>query len=87
MNQDDRNHIRLPQRAQLSMAVFDNTVLAIGQNKIVYQTRDQGITWRQSTTLALPEALEGDAVSMTADQQGRVWVVTDKGQVWQGAMR
>lgn len=82
---DDNNNEPLPWQQGLSLAWYDGAVLALGSDMTVRRSRDQGITWQETSAYALPAALEGTAARMTADRQGRLWVVTNAGQVWQGS--
>ena len=87
MTVDDNNHYTLPRMDGLSLAYYNKSVLAVGSNKQMLQSRDQGITWKPVSAYALPSDLEGSLLTMAADTKGRLWIVTDAGQVWQGALR
>ncbi|MGX8698201.1 MAG: DUF6242 domain-containing protein [Prevotella sp.] len=80
----DLNHYPLPLQDSLSMACYNGTVLAIGSSMVIYQSRDQGITWRTNDTYALPSNLTGTSVVMTADVKGQLWLLTNTGQLWRG---
>ena len=84
---DDANRQKLPAQAHLSLARYENVVLAVGDDLTVRQSRDQGITWPVTTTYALPATLQADRVSMANDTQGRLWLLTDSGELWQGQLR
>lgn len=81
---DLNNSYVLPYQQHLSLAYYNNLVLALGSDKVMYQSADQGITWKKSTTYALPSELQGLVVSMAVDSQNRLWLVTDAGEVWLG---
>ena len=81
---DEINPYVLPTQQGLSLAYYNNMVLALGSNKVMYQSADQGITWKVSSKYALPTSLQGAVVSMTTDNQNRLWLVTDAGEVWMG---
>lgn len=81
---DDGNPFALPRQDNLSLACFEDGVLAVGADKVVYRSVDQGITWQQDSTYALPESMGGTAVLMTADSNGVIWILTDTGELWQG---
>jgi ligand-binding sensor domain-containing protein len=68
----------------LSLTYYNNMVLALGSDKVIYQSADQGITWKESSTYALPSGLQGTVMSLAADSQNRLWLVTDAGEVWLG---
>ena len=84
MTQDDVNRQKLPRTAMLSLACYDGTVLAMTDGMTIYQSRDQGITWQRPAGFALPAGVSGTQARIAADTSGRLWVVTDAGQVWQG---
>ena len=76
------NYFVLPQQNNLSIAYVDKVLYALGSNKIVYTSRDQGLTWHQNSNYELPSDIQGTAFAMTADKQGNLWLVTNAGQVW-----
>lgn len=84
---DDTNHFQLPALSHLTMTCYEGVVLAVGADMVMRQSRDQGITWPVSATYALPTALQAAWVSMATDAQGRLWLLTDTGELWQGARR
>lgn len=84
---DFDNHYTLPRQEALSIACYNGIVLAVGSDMTMLQSRDQGITWKTATTYALPSALKGTRVAMTADAKGRLWLVTNAGEVWMGTLR
>lgn len=76
------NYFVLPQQSNLSLAYLDKTVYALGSDKTVYTSRDQGITWHPNSNYALPDDIQGSEFVMTTDAQGNLWLVTNAGQVW-----
>ena len=84
---DDNNLYTLPQQEGLSLVYYKGDVLALGSNAIIYQTRDQGITWRASSNYALPSNVTGSRMSMCVDINGNLWVMTNTGELWQGTKR
>lgn len=84
---DGINRLTLPEQQNLSLVYYNNVVLALGSDMTVYQSVDQGITWRKATTYALPANINGSAATMAVDKNGYLWVLTDAGELWQGAMR
>ena len=81
---DDMNTFLLPRQDNLSMTCFGNSVLAIGDKMIIYESRDQGITWMSDTSYALPSNFGGFHASIATDSQGRLWIVNDNGELWRG---
>ena len=53
----------------------------------IYQSRDQGITWKLLADYALPARATGTTACLATDESERLWVVTDSGQIWQGSLR
>lgn len=87
MNIDSSNRYTLPRMEGLSLAYYNKSVLAVGSNKQMLQSRDQGITWKPVKAYELPAGLQGSLLTMAADSQGRLWIATDAGQLWQGKLR
>jgi len=69
-----------------SMACYGDVVLAVGSKKTVYESVNQGLTWYKSKTYALPSALTGEQVLLGSARE-MLWLLTDSGEVWQGALR
>jgi photosystem II stability/assembly factor-like uncharacterized protein len=84
---DGNNPYALPRQDYLSITYYNNNVLAVGSNMKLYQSRDQGITWKTSTTYALPSQIGGTRATIAADKLERLWLVTDNGEVWMGTLR
>lgn len=81
---DNTNTFVLPQLKQLSMAYYNDRILVLGNDNIIYESRDQGITWFASTTYTVPASLTGSYVTMASDSKNRLWLVTDTGELWRG---
>ena len=84
MPADDTNHFLLPLLSNPSAAYYNGSVLVADDQGKLYESRDQGITWRSGGTYALPDALQTGRLTMAADSQGRLWVVSESGQLWCG---
>jgi hypothetical protein len=84
---DFDNKHTLPKQDGLSIAYYNGVVLAVGSNMEMLQSRDQGISWKATTTYALPSALHGTRVAMAADTKDRLWLATDAGELWMGMLR
>ena len=54
---DEGNPYYLPLTDHVELVRYGEAVLAFCSNKKVYQSRDQGITWKETSLYALPEAL------------------------------
>ena len=87
MPYDDANRSTLPRQQNLSLVYYDNRVLALGSNMTMLESTDEGITWKTATDYQLPSALQGNIATMAADTQGRLWMLTDSGDLWVGALR
>ena len=75
----------LPKMENLNLVRFNNQVMAIGNDKKIYVSRDQGITWKTTTKYTLPEALGTNNLSATTDENGYLWLIgKDTGEVWRG---
>lgn len=83
---DGANRYPLPSQEGLSMAYYNGSVLAVGNQLQVLQSRDQGITWKKNGAYSLPASLQGTRVSMASAPEGRMWLVTDTGQLWLGQL-
>lgn len=81
---DNTNTFVLPQLKQLSMAYYNGRILVLGNDNIIYESRDQGITWFASMTYTIPASLTGSYVTMASDSKNRLWLVTDTGELWRG---
>jgi hypothetical protein len=84
---DGSNHYALPRQDNLSLAYYDNSVLAVGSDMKILRSRDQGITWKSTNAYTLPTNVEGTKAIITADKKGRLWLLTDAGQLWEGTLR
>lgn len=84
---DGYNVYTLPRQEYLSMTYYNNNVLAVGSNMVLYISRDQGITWKTKSIYALPKQIEGTRAAIAADSRERLWLVTDSGQLWMGLLR
>ena len=81
----DQGKYYLPKMDKLSIVRFNGAVLAIGNDKKIYVSRDQGITWKTSAKYTLPSELGTSNLSATTDENGYLWLVgKDTGEVWRG---
>jgi hypothetical protein len=80
----DYNKYPLPLQSRLSLTYGESSVLAFGSSTTVYQSTDQGISWRSNTTYALP----AEMITVAADKKGTLWAISvadGKGKVWRGS--
>lgn len=59
------------------------SVLAVDGNGVIYQSRDQGITWKTSSALQLPIS---SVVAAATDGNGGIWLLegSETGTIWYG---
>ena len=95
----DKN-LRLPASASLSLIRYDGAVYGLGQGLDGFrQSNDNGITWYLCKSyvedysswnryMQLPAALKGYAsdFTVTTDKRGYIWIMTDNGCAWRGAI-
>ncbi len=78
------NNYQLPKHSPLSLVYADSKVWAMGNGSTtVYQSTDQGISWRTNSDRALPLAMN----SVTVDADGVLWAISlneGKGKIWRG---
>lgn len=82
---------RLPSMVGLSLVRYDNKVLAFGlngQRLEVYESKDSGLTWNESTAYALPDGLAASSpIDVVVDADYCLWIVQDAtGQIWRGRL-
>ena len=90
MDRTDHNRFALPQLKDLVMMVYDDGILAWGVKdgdfSPIYQSRDNGLIWKEQSTYKLPIDFTGSTLSFTAATDGsEIWLVSgESGEVWQG---
>jgi len=82
---DDSNRYPLPRQQRALLAYHEGAVLCLTDDGTMLKSRDQGISWRKSTDYKLPNGLEGTPIALVSDTAGRLWLLTDTGQLWRGA--
>jgi hypothetical protein len=95
----DSDSLALPRLKNLTMVKYDDGVLALGAEGIggctnepysmIYQSRDNGITWKYNPYYILPEEFNKLAtkVSATVDGDNFIWLHCEgTGQVWRGRL-
>ena len=84
---DDTNDDMLPYQGLVTLAYYNNKVLAMNEGMVMLESRDQGITWKPSTDYVLPNGVTGTQALITASDKTGIWVLTNSGQVWHGMKR
>ena len=81
----DSKKYYLPKMDMISLVWFNNGLYAIGNDGIIYKSRDGGITWKGSDDFSLPDDRESNNLKAATDQNGSLWLLnTDSGRVWKG---
>lgn len=91
--------LALPRQENLTMVKYDDGILAFGGKGIggcdnpaysmIYQSRDNGITWKYNANYKLPDGFDDQAtkVSATVDADNFIWLYCEgSGQVWRGRL-
>ena len=84
---DPANKYVLPKMSNISLAWFNDQIIALGSDSKFYESRDQGITWKVSTQISLPEGADATCLKMATDAEGNLWLwdaTTDKR--WKGQL-
>ena len=90
MDRNDNNRFALPQMENLVLMYYDDGILAWGVNDNdytpIFQSRDNGIVWKENSRYQLPEDFDTEAVTaFGATTDGKeIWLIGGNGQVWQG---
>jgi len=85
MTQAEDNPYYLPAMSQAALVYYGGSLLALGGNGAIYQSRDQGITWKSSSTQKMPEGFGGAPLKAVVSE-GYLWLQDGKGRVWRGVM-
>lgn len=75
----------------LTVIPYNGIALAFGWTgsalSSIYQSVDNGITWKTSSDYTLPDGLTSNGVYATAvDANNYIWMITETGQVWRGRL-
>ena len=100
LDRSENNQYTLPRLENLSLVAYDDGILAIGGENIgtddaspaytqIYQSRDDGITWKANKSYQLPDAFDDatDSMAMATDDDNNLWLFCGKtGQIWRGRL-
>jgi hypothetical protein len=94
MSRSDNNLYALPLMGNLVMMAYDDGILAWGVKDDaytqIYQSRDNGITWKLNPLYYLPEDFDRmltTKVHATVDDENFIWLYCEgSGQVWRGRL-
>ena len=81
---ENYNTYALPWLEHINLLSYNGLILAIGNDGKIYQSRDQGLTWKVTSTYTLPEGLvSNDLSAWTVGDY--IWLVgNDTGEAWRG---
>ena len=85
---DEKNPYYLPKMDHISLVYYNNAVLAFGSGKNIYASRDQGITWKPTSTYSFPDDFPDEhPFKAVTDEEGYIWLMdTASGQTWKGRL-
>jgi hypothetical protein len=100
LDRSENNQYTLPRLENLSLVAYDDGILAIGGENIgtddaipvytqIYQSRDDGITWKANKSYQLPDAFDDttNSMAMATDDDNNLWLFCGKtGQIWRGRL-
>lgn len=93
VERDDDEPFQLPALSQLQLVKYDDGILAFGGDySKIYQSRDNGITWKENKRYQMPTTEEGfDAtttgIKVVTDDDNYIWLYCyGTGQVWRGRL-
>ena len=84
----DDNNYYLPKMDYVVLVPYANSVLAFGNNKKIYQSRDQGITWKTTAAIQYPDGFNAtSSYKVAVDNEDVLWLMdTVSGQTWKGRL-
>lgn len=81
---ENYNTYTLPWLEHINLLSYNGLILAIGNDGKIYQSRDQGLTWKVTSSYTLPEGLTSNDLSAWTDGE-YIWLMgDDTGEVWRG---
>ena len=83
----DDNPYYLPVMNAVSLVYLEGSILAFGSNGKIYQSRDQGITWKQNPAYTFPSDFNTTDFCAAAEQNGMLWLQDmASGKTWKGRL-
>lgn len=83
MTQAEDNPYYLPAMEQVALVYYDGSLLALGSNGTIYQSRDQGITWKTDSNLTMPDGFSGAPMKAVVSD-GWLWLQDRRTNTWRG---
>ena len=85
MTLSENNPFYLPAMEQVALVYYGDRLLALGSNGNIYQSRDQGITWKTNSNLTMPAGFGGAPLKAVVSD-GRLWLQDGTGKIWSGTV-
>ena len=84
----DENPFFLPKTGHVQLVRYADSVLAFSSDHNIYQSRDQGITWKKTSVFQYPDGIDNAAECKVAvDNDGYLWLANPvSGQTWKGKL-
>ena len=93
MDRAGEEEFDLPVLSNLSLVYYDKSILAFGGDyKTIYQSRDNGITWKTNKAYVMPKDFDYQVESVKAavDEEDYIWLycklINGDKQVWRGRL-
>ena len=90
IERSDNDKYNLPILENLSLIRYDDSILAFGGDyKTIYQSRDNGITWKTNKIFYMPEGFDYTTtrVTVVTDEENYIWLYCEgTEQVWRGRL-
>ena len=67
----------------LSLVYYNGNVYAIGDDGMIFKSRDGGLTWKTTNDFTLPEELGSNHIKAATDENGELYLRDlDSGALW-----
>ena len=93
MDRAGEEEFDLPVLSNLSLVYYDKSILAFGGDyKTIYQSRDNGITWKTNKAYVMPKDFnyQVESVKVAVDEEDYIWLycklINGDKQVWRGRL-
>jgi hypothetical protein len=93
MDRAGEEEFDLPVLSNLSLVYYDKSILAFGGDyKTIYQSRDNGITWKTNKAYVMPKDFDYqvESVKVAVDEEDYIWLycklINGDKQVWRGRL-
>ena len=80
---EDSKDYYLPKMDTLSLVYYNGNVYAIGDDGMIFKSRDGGLTWKTTNDFTLPEELGSNHIKAATDENGELYLRDlDSGALW-----